>query len=42
MPRRSDLASAVERRMGRYIRLVHEQLNYLERAITALNYGDEG
>lgn len=41
-PTRLDLALAVERRMGRYIRITHECLNYLERTVTALNYGGHG
>ncbi|MHB8744534.1 MAG: hypothetical protein ACYC9L_15630 [Sulfuricaulis sp.] len=41
-PTRADLASAVEHRMGKYICLTHEYLNYLERTVTALNLGDTG
>lgn len=41
-PNRYDLALAVERHMGRYRRLAHEYLNYLERTVTALNYGEGG
>lgn len=41
-PTRADLALAVERRMGRYVRIANECLTYLERTITALNHGDNG
>lgn len=41
-PTRADLALAVERRMGRFVRLAHECLTYLERTVTALNHGENG
>lgn len=41
-PTRADLALAVERRMGRYMRIANECLTYLERTVTALNHGDNG
>ncbi len=39
-PTRADQALAVEQRIGQYVRITNEYLTYLDRVITALNYGE--